>query len=1520
MKKFLITVLATICFVCLGIAIGCSKEAEPKYYNLTFTRYDGVEYVCRDSAGNRVYSDAQVREGVTVNFTLEITHNDGLEDMQVFVNESELQADGEGVYSFVMNSDSTVTIGGLIPQSLVTFAARSASGNLDMRDARVEFTDENGEPLVEEGEELYISSGSELKFKAEVSVYYKREDCVVMANTTVLTADNDGVYTARINGDTVLTVSNLVQDEPFTSRADCGDGSRANPYKLSRPVDLYQLAGIINDSMNTDGFFQNAYYELTADIDFEGEQLFIIGDGSCSTAFFAGDFNGNGHTLKNYTISSERVDQSSYQTLYIPAVGVFGHVSPSTHGQPAIYNLNLDNYRVTADFSNVIGDNAELYVGSLAGYVIGADIAGVNATGGEIVATGSVNYFSYVGGIVGVLQSAYNSQNETRYYSLIRSCTTDVSVSAAGGHVYCGGGIAGYLICAEDRTNAFVLNCAAFGSVEGVMRAGGVVGMLDGYTSVINSYATGSVFAQCNLRNSDTVQTEFVYAYAGGVVGYANYETVVYDSFSKCTLGASAVSGTNFAKKDDIAGFAVEDGAVLIEAEGANILECYSGNQADPTDETFVYTTLGWDSEDWSLEGGKLIPNLELSEKTFTITVNYIGGTVGGQSNKTVTVDSQYIPMSYWYVSDGGFEQFVNGDNGRTFGYFFDQTLDKRVPYGFVPTKDITLYAGFAQYTDLVGEYHLKLENGSPIGSDVYFNLDADGVMTYRSGAVEIVSQYVYDGENIYFYYTDFAVFSPSATDSDTSSYHSFAGKLENGAITVYDVTYFPQTASIKLIAVKRDEAFAYGAYYADNAEYVFNYDLTGVRTENNVSTNFTYTISQDEVTIILADGSEITANVEEGKITQINGTSVNKTDIFAGTFEKSATSHKEYTFDGKGGWTSESFGYDAGGEKTGVTTTRGTYTEDGETLTATGEESFTATFNDDGYLVIDYTTYTETYYADESYAGSWVFYYQPEKINLEIYGMDFNGYGRALAVFAGGNERALTYERGTVDLGGSPRSGLRFYAETELFAQLYYDAAQNALVGEMYSLKFTRFNQVTFRITDDLYGAWVSDDSVLSEVTFNGQGNYDVSGSGEYPGVRGVATVGSRRLQYKLENATGKGSITDGATVYQIEYVEETGLIKVTVSGRTFNLEPRDDYYGAVYAGVTQSGVNTDKTYTFDGRGKLENGGKLTVSDGTEYTYKIEGDSVTVTKDTESGTLTVDVTSGFLCLNIGSVTEYLTYRTAFAGEWKIGGRDGGSMTVTQVKADGTASVTLSYLDIDNQTYTANYSVADGTLTFTVQINGADTILYIKGYGDATRGYELTLTRGTDEGNLICVPSDKVDELAGKEFTDANNGKLVFDGMGNARYGKGTAAYIYENGNAGTVYSYGFDVNGNARLMADGRTYLFVKAADGAYQNGADKYALKTPDSLYLITVRDLDNENTTYAFDGAGKVVCKVPGTSGDVLTVYSYEIIAGEDTNRVTLVFTGSDDKKYNVTLNKVVSDDVTSWNIHLEEQAQA
>ena len=410
----------------------------------------------------------------------------------------------------------------------------------------------------------------------------------------------------------------------FTNKAmgqfSGGDGSESDPYIITTPEELAELATLVNEG-NID--YNDKHYLLDNDIDLSGYQ---IGEGwipigrdeddafSSNSQPFKGVFDGNGNTIKNLFINNTTRD----------FIGLFGYI------EGTVKNLGITDANITLS-SDI----------SYAGGIVGGNAGTVS----NCYSTGSVSVFgsesSYAGGIVG------------GNIGTVSNCYSTGMVNASGFDDFCAGGIGGLNI-------GIVLNCYSTASVsasgDGEPYAGGVVGGNIG--SVSNCYSTGLVSAS---GSEDS--------YAGGIVGAS------FGDVSNCVaLNPNINCIGSYKYFGRVTGYKVEYGTCsnniafndMLNPNGNTTWKNKGADQIDGEDinikSIHADGTLGGrftDENGWTTENGKL-PGL------FGNTVDmpeHLGGGAGisdisttqtlkaHTQNGIVSVDG-LIPNEPWFVFD----------------------------------------------------------------------------------------------------------------------------------------------------------------------------------------------------------------------------------------------------------------------------------------------------------------------------------------------------------------------------------------------------------------------------------------------------------------------------------------------------------------------------------------------------------------------------------------------------------------------------------------------------------------------------------------------------------------------------------------------------------------------------------------------------------------------------------------------------------------------------------------------------
>lgn len=133
-----------------------------------------------------------------------------------------------------------------------------------------------------------------------------------------------------------------------------GDGTKNDPYIITQPVHLYNLAwlqylGYFNMCENFNNGHTQSYFRLDASIDMSNIRTALPPIGTAEYPF-VGKFDGNGHIISNLTVSNSKNDIKRY-----PAKAVFsGNILRNTQSSADISIVGL--FGVVGNYNNYIAD------------------------------------------------------------------------------------------------------------------------------------------------------------------------------------------------------------------------------------------------------------------------------------------------------------------------------------------------------------------------------------------------------------------------------------------------------------------------------------------------------------------------------------------------------------------------------------------------------------------------------------------------------------------------------------------------------------------------------------------------------------------------------------------------------------------------------------------------------------------------------------------------------------------------------------------------------------------------------------------------------------------------------------------------------------------------------------------------------------------------------------------------------------------------------------------------------------
>lgn len=1174
-----------------------------------------------------------------------------------------------------------------------------AQWNEVVNTARIRWSDDEAVTFVFAGTTpKNVAVGTLVEFGLRVSPYYVGE-VKVYAGSKECTLGANGKYSFTVEKSVTVSVEGLRYDDAKIK----GLGNAKSPYLISNAAQLKAFADSINAGEDK---YAKAFVALTADIDFNGETIEPIGG---QKTYFQGEFDGRGHVVSNFNLDGDE-----------GIAGFFGYIATAT-----IKNLTIDSdIEVEA-----INKQYNYILGGIVAYNMGGDIVNCNFKGSYTV-TASLpdDNIVYLGGIVGFMQG-YG----TEYTATASFCSVQADLVSNGqSSLYAIGGIAAATYGPANSSPAYVNNCSFVGNVEGRNKyAGGIVGYLRSDSAVANCYVDGKIEARSGGNAS----------YAGGIVGASDNEAAISSSVAIGTLSSSKQIGED--EVSDISGLIFRKGFNEIDTRKAVLFKAYYTQDGIVTDgKTYSANSLadlsellGWVVADWKEEDGAILP-VYSDTATGNVNVKFVfgrnvtkedsDGNPLTQSEDTVTI-TDVVPIYYIY-GGSGMNNFVADKEGAddtknmvSYGYFFDAACTQRIPSSFLITSDITVYVGFADYSEVEGDYYAVLQtlkNNEIYNAELHLIFDNNGKMTMYYDGIIADYMYVYNGEKLLVKDAYFAYIAYTTT-SGYSLLADYYADIDGNVLNIYDNLFFTSEKNNVIVARKQNAAM--GTWYtSDGATYTFLSDLTGSRTNANVTETFTYSCNDNVVTITIGSTRIIASITSDGmSMKSISaGLELEKRDIFAGKWESSFNRIETITFDGKGNVTYKGTTYE--------------YVLDGEKATF---GSIEATFDENGLLVVKDGEVSTTYGRDGSFIGTWTDTLHDYTIVLD--GIDKDGYGTGR------------------DSNGVSFNYVAEYDETgTLMVNMYYRTSLygmfNIVVGKDGSemLELAGYYFETGMIIDDFYmsyydpyyGTWNGTNGVT--YIFNGFGSYNVDGStsqGKWL-VKGFVTVEkdgkTSEVEYYYNKKTGEATFKIDNVTY-VAKLDGNGILVNEVVFKAPDYASQYEYHvgDAVLHLNGKSAVGLGKA-------------TLTTADGVEnYDYTVDGDIVTLTKDGVTVYVITFANGGATIEKDGvKVDDFGLYHKLVGKEYLLSGDNTFKITAA-MDINGVTKGVFAGIEVDVYYVDANY--------VSLYIDG--TFLYYVGYLDDNNAVIL-------DGNKQTVTVITIaDEYAGT-YTAADGSTIELDG------------------------------------------------------------------------------------------------------------------------------------------------------------
>ena len=451
--------------------------------------------------------------------------------------------------------------------------------------------------------------------------------------TTGAGTNSEGVtVTASGFSTAVTTQSTSATDKVYVSTLS--DFVSGSTYYVKSASDLNKLAELTNAGKDTSG----VTFVLENDIDLAGQQFVPIGTFNNP---FKGNFYGNGHVIKNLTITDTSVLSEPFTSgsSKVYHAGLFG----VTNGAK-LYDIGLENVNINLSIDGV---EDGVWAGALVGYEQYSEI-------NNCYSTGSVSADAYAGGLVGVVVLDSSVSNS---YS-----TVNVS----------GKSIVGGLVA---NLGGKISNSFATGNVNG-SSAGGLVGYVSSST-ISNSFATGNVSASEGSKQNG----------AGGLVGYAfSGNITISDSFA---MG-------------NVTGTASQGGVVGIDSATTTVTNCgYSGSTGLASGVTSGATAMTDAQLKSSIEGLGISSATVVSKTVETIAttstkmseLGITDFTINGEALSGINADSTVVEVFTALKNEHDIEASIS--NGIvTFSATSNNYLEGEIINKFIGSKAVEFSTG----------------------------------------------------------------------------------------------------------------------------------------------------------------------------------------------------------------------------------------------------------------------------------------------------------------------------------------------------------------------------------------------------------------------------------------------------------------------------------------------------------------------------------------------------------------------------------------------------------------------------------------------------------------------------------------------------------------------------------------------------------------------------------------------------------------------------------------------------------
>ena len=460
-----------------------------------------------------------------------------------------------------------------------------------------------------------------------------------------------------------------------------GRGTESDPWLISSVADLQLLANTINDGNAAEfdanctdtgggipGNYHDYYFKQTTDLDLSRiENWEPIG--YSGSYYFAGNYDGNGHTISNAT-STGKNDKDGFATA-----GIFGWVAFGS-----VENLHVENANFVAT-----GQNNYSYVGGIAGLCYESSIKNCsvvdssmeskrdenNNCAGSIVGysyngtfekcaaeNNRVTSMAYAGGFVGEQADKKNVGKSTFTNCYTANCTVTAKTDKTNGLSFAGG-----FVGQVTRNALTVVNCYVYGATlstagslaQTVLQKTGVFAgdLWNGNPPIV---ATNCYFGACGTTERigaavEKTEDDFTNGTVAGLLGNAFAQAHNYPRFKDSPADYSAVEAAiakaKALNKDNYKDCSAVEAAVNAVARGKNITEQTDVDAMAKAIEDAIAALVEKPSPSSSSSSSSSRPSYPITTPDKTengsVTVSLTSAKRGSVVTITVTPDAGYV-------------------------------------------------------------------------------------------------------------------------------------------------------------------------------------------------------------------------------------------------------------------------------------------------------------------------------------------------------------------------------------------------------------------------------------------------------------------------------------------------------------------------------------------------------------------------------------------------------------------------------------------------------------------------------------------------------------------------------------------------------------------------------------------------------------------------------------------------------------------------------------------------------------